>query len=52
MKKISSNPEGLVENFMNNLKNDKRETYIVQTRLLKVVSLISLTLADKILKNG
>lgn len=49
-KKIS--PQELVDEFMHDLKNNKYESYIGRTKLLRLVHRISPGLADKILKNG
>lgn len=45
-------PEQLVEEFMSDFKNDKVESYIGKTKLLKFISRISPSLADSILKDG
>jgi uncharacterized oxidoreductase len=45
-------PERLVEEFMNDFQNNKEESYIGKTKLLKLISRISPKLADSILKNG
>jgi uncharacterized oxidoreductase len=45
-------PEQLAEEFMRDFKNNKLESYIGKTKLLKFISRISPKLADKILKNG
>jgi uncharacterized oxidoreductase len=48
--KISS--KQLVDEFMGNLKNDKFESNIGKTKLLRFIQRISPKLADNILKNG
>jgi uncharacterized oxidoreductase len=45
-------PEQLVKEFMRDFKNNKEESYIGKTKLLKLISRISPKLADSILKNG
>jgi short-subunit dehydrogenase involved in D-alanine esterification of teichoic acids len=45
-------PEQLVKEFMNDFKNNKMESYIGKSKLLKFISRISPTVADKILKNS
>ncbi len=45
-------PEQLVQEFMRDFKNNKLESYIGKSKLLKFISTISPTIADKILKNG
>ncbi|NBP68295.1 MAG: SDR family NAD(P)-dependent oxidoreductase, partial [Cytophagia bacterium] len=45
-------PEQLVEEFMNDFKNDKFESYIGKSKLLKFIHRISPALADRIMKNG
>jgi uncharacterized oxidoreductase len=44
--------EQLVEEFINDFKNDRVESYIGKSKLLKLISRISPKLADRILKNG
>ncbi|HSC53536.1 MAG TPA: SDR family NAD(P)-dependent oxidoreductase [Phnomibacter sp.] len=48
--KISS--EKLVKEFLNDFRNDKVESYIGKSKLLKLISRISPKLSDRILKNG
>ena len=48
--KISA--EQLVREFIRDFKNDRHESYIGKTKLLKLVSRLSPKLADQILKNG
>lgn len=48
--KISS--DQLVSEFINDFKNNKVESYIGKSKLLKFISRISPKLADRILKNG
>jgi uncharacterized oxidoreductase len=45
-------PEQLVKEFMRDFKNNKEESYIGKTKLLKFISRISPSLADSILKDG
>jgi short-subunit dehydrogenase involved in D-alanine esterification of teichoic acids len=45
-------PEQLVREFIRDFKNDRYESYIGKTKLLKLVSRLSPKLADQILKNG
>jgi uncharacterized oxidoreductase len=45
-------PEVLVKEFMRDFKNNKVESYIGKTKLLKLISRIYPKLADKILKHG
>jgi uncharacterized oxidoreductase len=44
--------EQLVDEFINDFKNDRVESYIGKSKLLKLISRISPKLADRILKNG
>jgi uncharacterized oxidoreductase len=48
--KISS--EELVNEFMNDFKKNKEESYIGKSKLLKFINRISPKLSDRILKNG
>ncbi len=45
-------PEKLVIEFVNDFKNNKYESYIGKSKLLKLISRISPKFADRILKNG
>ncbi len=45
-------PEKLVVEFLNDFKNNKYESYIGKSKLLKFISRVSPKLADRILKNG
>lgn len=45
-------PEELVKEFMNDFKQDKEESYIGKSKLLKFINRISPTISDRILKNG
>jgi uncharacterized oxidoreductase len=45
-------PDQLVDEFINDFKNDRVESYIGKSKLLKLISRISPKLADRILKNG
>lgn len=45
-------PNQLVDEFINNFENDKFESYIGKTKLLKFIQRISPKLAYRILKNG
>lgn len=45
-------PEQLVGEFLLNFKNDKLESYIGKTKLLKLIHRLSPGIADKIMKNG
>lgn len=44
--------EQLVDEFIKDLKNNRYESYIGKTKLLKFINRISPKLADKIMKNG
>jgi short-subunit dehydrogenase involved in D-alanine esterification of teichoic acids len=50
--KSKISPDLLVAEFLQDFKNNKPESYIGKTKLLKLLSRISPSLADKILKNG
>jgi len=45
-------PEELIVEFMNDFKNNKEESYIGKSKLLKFINRISPKLSDRILKNG
>lgn len=45
-------PKQLVDEFIRNFKNDKFESNIGKTKLLRLIQRISPSLADRILKNG
>jgi uncharacterized oxidoreductase len=45
-------PEQLVNEFMHDFRNNKVESYIGKTKLLRIINRISPKLADRILKNG
>lgn len=45
-------PEELVDEFMQNFGNDKLESYIGKTKLLKLIDRVSPRLACRIMKNG
>lgn len=45
-------PENLVMEFIRNFKNDKFESYIGKTKLLKLIARLWPRLADNIMKNG
>lgn len=45
-------PDKLVEEFMNDFINNKQESYIGKSKLLKFISRLSPRIADRILKNG
>ena len=45
-------PEQLVDEFIKDFKNNKVESYIGKSKLLKLISRIAPKLADRILKNG
>lgn len=45
-------PKQLVDTFIQNLKNDRFESNIGKTKLLRFIQRISPSLADRILKNG
>ena len=44
-------PKQLVDEFMRNFKNDKFESNIGKTKLLRLIQRISPSIADRILKN-
>lgn len=45
-------PEQLMEEFIRDFKNDKVESYIGKTKLLKMIHRVSPKFADSIMKNG
>ena len=45
-------PKQLVDEFLRNFQNDKLESNIGKTKLLRLIQRISPSLADKIMKNG
>jgi len=45
-------PEQLVAEFIKNFKNNKLESYIGKSKLLKLISRLWPKLMDRILKNG